>query len=218
MVERSGSNRTTDEHEKSMKPGNIIFDLGNVLISFRPAEFLTGKNYPAALREAILSDIFRSREWLLIDEGVMTIQQAIDAIALKSSLKRPEISKIFNYRKEIMFPIASNAKILPELKKQGFKLYYLSNFPLDVFEEIRNSYELFSFFDGGIISAEVKMAKPDIRIYTALLEKYSLNPLDCLYVDDLEVNVVAAESAGMTGYHTGGSLGIADEIRQRLGI
>jgi putative hydrolase of the HAD superfamily len=201
-----------------MKPRNLIFDLGNVLISFRPAEFLTSKNYSPELRETILNDIFRSREWLMIDEGIITVPEAIDSIETRSSLKRPEISKIFNCRKEILVPIPSNAKILPELKKEGFKLYYLSNFPLDIYEEIRNSYDLFSYFDGGIISAEVKLAKPDLRIYRLLLEKYSLTAGECLYIDDLQVNVAAAEAAGMKGYHTEGSLEIAEEVKKRLGL
>jgi putative hydrolase of the HAD superfamily len=216
MVERPGSNRPADEHEKPMMLKNAVFDLGNVLISFRPSEFLIRKNYPEAYRETILNDIFRSREWHLIDEGVLTVSEAIENILLRSSLERHEILQIFNHRKEILYPIESNIKILPELKKQGFKLYYLSNFPLDMFEDLKNSYELFRFFDGGIISAEVKLAKPDVRIYQTLLEKYGLIAGECLYIDDLEANVRPAESLGMKGIITFGSPDISVLIGEAL--
>lgn len=197
---------------------NIIFDLGNVLISFVPSEYLKKKNYPLKIKNTILRDIFNSKEWILLDNGVITIREAIDSIAKKSSLKREEIALVFNFRQDIMFPLDSNIRILPELKKQGFKLYFLSNFPLDIFDEIKNGYYFFKYFDGGIISSEVKISKPDIKIYKLLLSKYSLMPHECLYIDDIEKNVMAAESAGMKGLTTYGSQDISVMVKKELGL
>lgn len=216
MVERPGSNRPAYEHEKPMKIRNAVFDLGNVLISFKPSEFLIQKNYPPGLSEIILNDIFGSREWQLIDEGLLTVAGATEKILLRSSLKRHEIAQIFDFRRELMFPLTPNIKILPELKKHGYKLYYLSNFPADVFEDIKNRYDLFNYFDGGIISAEVKLVKPDTRIYRALLEKYDLLAGECLYIDDIEANVKSAVALGMKGITTFGSLDISGKIGEAL--
>ena len=197
---------------------NIIFDLGNVLISFKPSEYLDKHKYPVTLKSTILSDIFQSSEWLKLDKGEITIPEALDSIASKSSLKREEIAHIFNLRTDVMFPLNSNVKLLPELKKRGFKLYYLSNFPLDIFEEISTGYYFFKHFDGGLISAEAKFSKPESRIYEILLERYSLIPHECLFIDDLEINVRAAEALGMTGLVTHGSPEISGEIEKALGI
>jgi len=191
---------------------NIVFDLGNVLISFVPSEFLKKKNYPENIRNTIMSDIFGSAEWKMLDNGDITTPEAIDAISLKSSLRREEIALIFSFRAEIMFPLDDNVRLLPGLKKQGYKLYYLSNFPLDIFEEIKNGYYFFKYFDGGIISSEVKLSKPDISIYKFLLKQYSLKPGDCLYIDDIETNVRAAESAGMKGIATFGASDISEKL------
>ncbi len=196
---------------------NIIFDLGNVLISFRPSDFFDSKNYPANIKNTILSDIFASKEWLMLDNGDINTSQAIDAIAAKSSLKKEEIVHIFNLRTEIMFPLEQNVRLLPELQKQGYKLYYLSNFPLDIFDEVKNGYYFFKYFDGGIISADVKCSKPDSRIYEILMKQYSLDPGESLYIDDVEANVKGAESTGMTGFVTYGSVEISAELRSRLG-
>jgi HAD superfamily hydrolase (TIGR01509 family) len=195
---------------------NIIFDLGNVLISFRPSEFFDKKNYPETIKAKILSDIFGSKEWLMLDNGEINTQEAIDAIALKSSLKREEIALVFNLRTELMFPLDNNVQLLPELRKQGYGLYYLSNFPVDVFEEISTGYYFFKYFTGGIISAEVKYSKPNIKIYNLLLEKYSLVAEECLFIDDLEINVKAAESVGMKGLITFGSQEISRELENSL--
>lgn len=195
---------------------NIIFDLGNVLISFIPSEFLKKKNYPENIRRTILNDIFASEEWKRLDNGEITVREAIDSITMKSTLKREEIALIFNLRTEIMFPLDENVRLLPGLKKRGFSLYYLSNFPLDTFEEIKNDYFFFRYFDGGIISSEVKLSKPDVRIFRVLLERYSLNPEECLYIDDLEENVVSAEALKLKGLTTFGSENISEIIGKIL--
>lgn len=196
---------------------NIIFDLGNVLISFVPSEFLKKKNYPQNIRNTILNDIFRSDEWKMLDNGDITTREAIDSITLKSTLKREEIALIFSLRTEVMFPLDNNVRLLPALKKRGFRLYYLSNFPLDSFEEIRNDYFFFRHFDGGIISSEVKLSKPDPRIYKLFLDKYSLLPEECLYIDDLEENVDSARLAGMKALTTFGSESISELLEKELG-
>jgi putative hydrolase of the HAD superfamily len=195
---------------------NIIFDLGNVLISFKPSEYFDKKKYPQAIKTTILSDVFGSAEWRLLDKGEITTGEAIDGIAGKSSLNKDEIAHIFNLRTDIIFPLDSNVRVLPELNKRGFRLYFLSNFPIDIFEEVRTGYYFFRYFDGGLISAEAKSSKPERRIYEILLEKYSLNPEECLFIDDIESNVSAAEETGMIGLFTNGSLKIAREIEKVL--
>lgn len=195
---------------------NVVFDLGNVLISFRPSNYFDKKDYPESIKTKILTDIFSSKEWLMLDNGEISTTEGIDAIALKSTLKKEEIIHIFNLRTDIMFPIDQNVRILPDLMKRGFRLYYLSNFPIDIFEEIKTGYYFFKYFDGGIISSEVKFSKPDRRIYEILLKKYSLTPEECLFIDDIEKNVSVAETLGMNGLVTFGSLDISEKIHKAL--
>jgi putative hydrolase of the HAD superfamily len=180
---------------------NIVFDLGNVLISFNPSEYLEKNNYPEDLRKTILADIFSSPEWIMLDNGEINLEAAIDSIAKRSALKRQEIALFFDRRTHIMFPLDENVSILPELNKQGFRLYYLSNFPIDIFPEVKKSYPFFKYFCGGIISSEVHYSKPDVRIFRIFFEKYNLVPFECLYIDDIEKNVSVAESLGMKVIH-----------------
>jgi glucose-1-phosphatase len=197
---------------------NIVFDLGNVLISFKPSEYLDRKDYPENLKSKILSEIFSSKEWLLLDNGDITTSEAIESISSTSSLTKEEITGIFDLRTDLIFPIDQNVKLLPELKKQGYKLYFLSNFPLDVFEDIKSDYYFFRFFDGGIISAEAKSSKPDKRIYEILIEKYDIVPGESLYIDDLEANVKTAELLGMKGLITHGVIGVGKEVERALNL
>jgi len=108
-----------------------------------------------------------------------------------------------------MFPLKDNTKMLPGLRKEGFKLYYLSNFHIDIFTELKNSYSFFKCFNGGIISAEVKHSKPDPAFYLILMEKYYLKAEECFFIDDTEVNIKTAEALGMKCFFTAGSISIS---------
>lgn len=152
----------------------------------------------------------------MLDNGEMSTKETIDAIAQKSSLNREEIAHIFKLRTELIYPIDQNVRLLPGLKKRGFRLYFLSNFPIDLFEEVKTGYFFFKYFDGGVISGEAKVSKPDPRIYDILIKKYSLVPDECLYIDDLEINVNVARETGMKGLVTFGTLGIARMIENAL--
>lgn len=195
---------------------NIVFDLGNVLLSFKPAEYLEKNKYPETIKAIILSDIFLSVEWQMLDRGEISTPDAIEAISKKSSLRKEEIAHIFNLRTDLMFPLDPNVRLLPGLKKRGLRLFYLSNFPGDIFDEVKSGYYFFKHFEGGLISAEVKHAKPDLRIYELLMEKYSLIPDECLFIDDIEVNVISARKSGMKGLFTDGSLEIGRDIEKAL--
>lgn len=184
---------------------NIVFDLGNVLINFRPSEYLKKSGFPPEKQKTILSDIFGSPEWLLLDEGMITTPEAIDSISRRSSLTRAETEHIFNDRTSIFHLHGVNSEMLPELKKQGFKLYYISNFPEDIFDDVKAGYSFFDYFDGGIISAHVRCAKPDPQIFRIFLEKFALKPEECFYIDDTEANVRSAISSGMKGVCTLGA-------------
>jgi putative hydrolase of the HAD superfamily len=56
-----------------------------------------------------------------------------------------------------------------------------------------------SMFDVVVISGEVGMRKPEERIFRHAVGLLGLTPEECLFIDDIDVNVTAAEDVGMTG-------------------
>jgi epoxide hydrolase-like predicted phosphatase len=56
-------------------------------------------------------------------------------------------------------------------------------------------------FDVVVDSAFVGMRKPDPAIYRLTCERLALEPVQCVFLDDLEVNVDAARDLGMTAVH-----------------
>ena len=53
--------------------------------------------------------------------------------------------------------------------------------------------------DGGVISYEVQIVKPEPGIYKALLQKYNLKADECVFLDDRADNIEAAELLGLQG-------------------
>jgi putative hydrolase of the HAD superfamily len=91
-------------------------------------------------------------------------------------------------------------ELLREVRAAGVRTALLSNswgvtgYPTHLFPEL---------FDAVVISAEVGMRKPEERIFRHAAQLLGLPPGECVFVDDLEANVLAAEALGMTGvWHT----------------
>jgi putative hydrolase of the HAD superfamily len=60
-------------------------------------------------------------------------------------------------------------------------------------------HELAEMFDAVVISADVGMRKPEERIFLHAAALLELEPSECVFVDDVEANIIAAEAVGMTG-------------------
>jgi putative hydrolase of the HAD superfamily len=60
-------------------------------------------------------------------------------------------------------------------------------------------HEFPAMFDAVVISGEVGMRKPEERIFTYVARRVGARPSQCVFIDDLAVNVRAAEAVGMTG-------------------
>jgi epoxide hydrolase-like predicted phosphatase len=54
-------------------------------------------------------------------------------------------------------------------------------------------------FDAVVISGDVGMRKPEPRIFLHVAGLLGLPPAECVFIDDVEANVLAAEQVGFTG-------------------
>lgn len=177
---------------------NIIFDLGNVLLDFNPRDYLKNKISDDKL-EDVFKAVFTSEEWIMLDRGTITEKEAINNIISRNSTYINEINLAFESWYDILKPIEESINILMSLKKNGYKIYYLSNFHQLAFAEVTKKNSFFELFDGGVVSYEEKLIKPEEDIYKLVLDRYKLNPSETIFIDDTKVNVDAANSIGIKG-------------------
>lgn len=179
---------------------NIIFDLGNVLIRFKPEEFVN-KNIKKEYREKFFNVIFKVQEWADLDRGVLEYSDAVKIFSEKIPECSSEIKKLFdNYILDVLEPIEKNIEIMKSLKGK-YKLFVLSNFHYPAFDYIFKNWEFFKYFDGKVVSGHCKLLKPEKEIYELLCSTYSLNPIECVFIDDTKANIEAAEKFGIKGIH-----------------
>ena len=176
---------------------NIIFDLGNVLLNFKPDKFLLKYTKDEELVKTFISNVIRSRIWLKLDRGTITMQRAREKFLLSYPEKRDLINLFFDHCMEMLTPIQNNVEILRDLKRNGYQLYILSNFIEEAFIYVREKYEFFSLFDGGILSFRINVIKPEIEIYEEIIRRYNLDPEQCVFIDDVDTFLSKARKLKM---------------------
>jgi putative hydrolase of the HAD superfamily len=89
-------------------------------------------------------------------------------------------------------------ELIGELAAEGHTLGLLSNIVGDLVPifEARHR-EWLAHFSALTYSCEIGVAKPDPRAYEIVAERLGVAPGDCLFLDDREVNVLAAREVGM---------------------
>lgn len=175
---------------------NIIFDIGNVLLDFKPQIYLKQKIGEDKVEE-VLKEVFKSEEWLMLDRGTILEEDAIELITSRSNGNGELVKLAFDNWYDILKPIYSTVDILRKLKAAGYKVYYLSNFHLKAFEYVTKEYEFFNIFDGGVVSYEEKLMKPEKEIYIKIIDKYNLDSEETIFVDDMLENVIKASEVNM---------------------
>lgn len=77
-------------------------------------------------------------------------------------------------------------------------------------------YGVLGLFDHAIISAEVRLAKPDPAIYRLMLDRLKTEPGQAIFVDDLQENIDAAEQLGIHGVLFLNAQQAISDVRQLL--
>lgn len=80
-----------------------------------------------------------------------------------------------------------------------YRTALLSNAWSNARRDIGEAYNILRVFDEIIFSAELGIAKPDARIYHHVLDLLKVQPNEAVFVDDMPVNVAAAQAVGMVG-------------------
>lgn len=192
---------------------NIVFDMGNVLIHWRPDLFVERAGVPEEDRPLLLREVFASVEWVQLDRGTLSWEEAAAAMCrrLPERLHAAARELTQKWWENHLLPVEGMAQLVREIKSLGYGVYLLSNAKSDLpeyFDRIPGS----ECFDGRIVSADWKLLKPQPELYRVLFQEYGLKAEECFFVDDLNINIEAAILVGMSGAVFRG----ADELRREL--
>lgn len=180
---------------------NIIFDFGKVLVDVNlNRQIKQDKDIPSELADELIQQYFSilfvdDNSKLAHENDLLTIEQAKAKFdqSVPEHLK-PYTDEVFKCVETSMSLYPHTLPILSALKAKGYRLFYLSNWPRFSFDSMAPYFaELIPNFEGGIISCDVGLLKPEREIYAKLLNDYGLLPEECLFFDDKQENLEPAE-------------------------
>ncbi len=192
---------------------NIIFDMGNVLLRYDPEVCLNRFVKREEDRALIRRELFEGPEWVQGDLGHITDEQRFDGVSRRVPQElHTELRQCAEQWHMCMEPVHGAKEFCAYAKEQGYRLYVLSNASSSFYQYFPR-FAPFEYFDGLVVSCDIHIVKPDIRIYRYLLETYGLAPEECFFIDDMAANVEGARKAGISGAVFGGDF---EEIRKML--
>ncbi|GGG10376.1 HAD family hydrolase [Pontibacter amylolyticus] len=191
----------------------IIWDLGAVLIDWNP-HYLYRKIFDDEAEMHHFLENVCTFDWNEEQDGGRTIQEANDYLIARHPEHEENIRAYYGRWEEMLGgPIQDSVAILREMKLRGeHTLYALTNWSAELFPIALERYDFLGWFDGIVVSGTEKDRKPNHSFYHTLLNRYSLQPEEVLFIDDNLRNIKAAEQLGIESIH----FTSPEELRVRL--
>lgn len=177
----------------------IIFDVGDVILREKDHtkrfEWEQRLGLPAGQLTKLVQD---SEPAAQAASGEVSERQVWEAVAAQLGLDAaqiPELQRDFWASEQIETALVEFIQSL----RPHYKIGILSNAWSDARYFHNTRFKMNSWVDAAVYSAEVKLLKPDPRIYQILLDQLELPANECIFVDDKPVNIEAAQALGMKG-------------------
>jgi putative hydrolase of the HAD superfamily len=175
----------------------VIFDYGGVLWNMRWDVCRQLEDAHGLERGLVFSTLYRSETWLAIERGTGDLvawrEEAHRTLEARAGSPLPRLHDAW---RAAQGPIAENMALVRDLRP-AYRLAVLSNADRTLRQRLREGLAVHDLFDDVVCSAEVGLAKPEPAIYTLACERLGLPPEACVFIDDHEPNVRAAEAVGL---------------------
>ena len=178
---------------------NIIFDLGGVLIDWKP--------------EKLYLDVFegdqKKVDWFLNeictfdwnenqDAGYPLAQATADLVARFPQYEEWICMYYGRWEEMLVGPIEGTVALLEKLVAHpDYKVVALTNWSAETFPRALSLYEFLHWFEGIVVSGTEKMRKPYKVIYELTLSRFEIKAAESLFIDDNQRNIEAASELGI---------------------
>ena len=177
---------------------NVVFDLGGVVVAWRPEEIVAQAFVDPTTRALVYREIIGHPDWLELDRGTLTVDAAVDRAVARTGLAEPDVRSFIEGVPAALVADFDVVALVRRLQAAGHRLYCLSNMPAISMEHLERAYDFWGLFSGKVISSRIGYCKPEPAIYEHLLATYELDPGETIFIDDVDANVAAAEAFGIS--------------------
>ena len=177
---------------------NLVFDLGNVLIEWNSEKILTYFEPEKERRQVLRQAIFESGVWHQTDKGELSLKEACEEVLTQLDASyHSAIKNIFYHWYEVVYVYSDLQERIRLWVAQDYRIYILST-TCEIFYHIEKAglLPIYPLLSGYILSSEVGVVKPEAEIYQKLFKKYNLNPVESVFIDDIQANLDTAAELG----------------------
>lgn len=170
---------------------SIIFDIGDVLCSWRPPTTLS-------VNPKLLKEFRNSPTWYEYNCGHIGQDECFSRLAAQAGISAADVTSAFQQARDSQAQDDSVVAAIRELRAAhpDLRVYAMSNISQPDWEILRSKAFDWEIFDRVFTSCEAGMCKPELRFYRHVLEATAAKAEETVFVDDKSDNVIAAQSLG----------------------
>jgi HAD superfamily hydrolase (TIGR01509 family) len=193
----------------------VLFDLGNVLIRWEPEAPYRTLIPDAEERRRFLAEVCTIAWHAPSDMGKPWAEMIAEKIA-----EYPQHEALIRAWRERFHEMLTGAiegtvDLLEQLDARNVPLFALTNWAADTFIEARPRFPFLERFRQITVSGELKIMKPDPKIFLHSLEQIGLPAQKVLFIDDSAGNIASAKALGFACHHFSAPALLAQDLKQR---
>ena len=175
---------------------HIVFDIGKVLIHYDPALPFTRLIPDETERRWFFANVC-TPDWNIEQDRGRDWAEA-EALLIERHPGHETLIRAFRETWPEMVPHASEESVALRtgLIEAGRDVTLLTNFAADTYRLARQMFPFLDRARGVTVSGEVRLIKPDPRIYDLHTESFALDRGKTLFIDDSPANVAGARDIG----------------------
>jgi 2-haloacid dehalogenase len=195
----------------------VVFDVGNVLLRW-DVRFLYRKLFADEAQMDLFLSTICTPDWNLEQDRGRTWADGVAMLVAQHPQWEREIrSHDERWGETVSGAISGSVAVLEQLKASGRRVYAITNFSDEKWQEALLRFPFLTLFDGVVVSARERILKPNPAIYRVLFDRYNLAPEACVFIDDSAANIATARELGMQAVHFVEPIDLAAELG-RLGV
>jgi len=178
--------------------GAVVFDLGNVLITWDPHPAIARAVGQEQATRFLADEAFGFSAWNHEQDAGRSWDSAEES-AVESHPHWESAIRGYraNFAQSIIGALEGTVLILRELYAAGIPVYALTNWSGELFPAARERFDFLDLFADIVVSGDEGVAKPDPQIFEILQKRIGHTLGGCVFIDDSAANVKAGAAAGL---------------------